>query len=836
MRKLLIGVVSLGAVLGVYLFYNRLNNTPMIESDAGTDLVGRAADGNVAALEDRMGKVGETGLGPVQKARYITLNKTTKQVEREFGFEKLLHQVRDIWEIEKPYMTVYRRNLTCYITADKGEVQVETAVGRTTPRDATFSSNVVIHIVPEGTGSVKESFVYLDDIVFLSDRSLISTAGPVKFVSDDAQMQGTGLELIYDDQRERLEYFKIADLDSLRIKTTQAAVLSGGAAQAGTPGGDEARIPDPNTTSVAGGDVPPPVTPPPAAPPPAAPPPDPQKQGVFYKCIVNRNVLVDAPDQLIFADQKLYLGDVLWSKNSMDQSEEPKPGSAGKAQPAAAAGGQQSTPAEAVSEPNVPVAEPPAEPNEPNMPSEQPAFITVTCDGGLIIVPADSTRDINDLTGTGGGATASDSKRLELLEADGGRTKFFAETIDYNAITGNVVAGGLSELAYYTGAAGPGEANEPRVPLRVTARKGAKYFKAASQAVLEDCLCRMPQAGLSRPQDVTFTSPEITVNLPADPTKQPDLLAAGPTKLVFYTEDANAPAGAGGPIPVTVTARRQARYSGDTNQMVFEGDCRSTMLREDPNILVEYVLLSDQLSVDLSRDANAATAGPAGRVKHLTASGQVVNLAVTKTATPGGAFADAGGAKLLSGVELKCRQFDYDAVEQFFLATGPGLIKLVNSAPAEPNEQAGRLSLRKPCVAVIDRFETLKYLIAENRIIADAGAGKMLIDYFSTVDGRPEYVRAEASRVDAFLQQTPQGQTDLASLTATGGIYYEDTNNRFIGSKLFYDHQAGIVTVKGDESQRCYYNGALVDGIKLDLNTGKVEATVVAPGALHLNR
>ena len=829
MRKLLIGIVSLGVVLGVYLFYRGLNETPIIQPDAGVDLMG-AADGNVAALEDQMGKIGETGLGPVRKAKYITLNKTTKQVEREFGFERLLHEGRDVWETEKPYVNVFRRNLTCYITADKGEVQVQTAVGRTTPKDATFSSNVVIHIVPEGDSSVKESFVYLDDIVFLSDRSLISTAGPVKFVSQDAQMEGRGLELIYDDQLERLEYFKIADLDKLRIRATQAAALSGGAVQAGTPGGDQAAIPDPNSTPVASGPEGP------QTPPPAAPPPDPQKQGVFYKCIVNRNVLVDAPDQMIFADEKLYLSDILWSKNSMDQSEEPNAGSGGGDQTAAAAGAQQNLPAEATTEPNVPVAKPAAEPNEPNVPSEQAGFITVTCDGGLVIVPADSTRDINDLIGTGSQATASDSKRLELLEADGGRTKFFAQTIDYNAITKDIVAGGLSELAYYTGAARPGEANEPRAPLRVTARKGAKYFKAANRAVLEDCFCRMPQTGLSQTRDVMFTSPEITVNIPADQTKQPDLFAAGPTRLVFYTEDANAPAGGAGPIPVTVTARRQARYSGDSNQMVFEGDCRSTMQREDPNVVVEYVLLSDRLSVDLSRDANAASAGPAAGVRHLTASGQVVNLAATRTAKAGGAFADAGQAKLLGGVELKCRQFDYDAVEQLFLATGPGLIKLVNSAPAEPNEQAGRLSLRKPCVAVIDRFETLKYLIAENRIIADAGAGKMLIDYFSTAGGRPEYVRAEASRVDAFLQQTPQGQTDLATLTATDGIYYEDTNNRFMGKELFYDHQTGIVTVSGDESQPCYYNGAMVDGIKLDLNTGKVEAHVIAPGALQPNR
>jgi hypothetical protein len=192
---------------------------------------------------------------------------------------------------------------------------------------------------------------------------------------------------------------------------------------------------------------------------------------------------------------------------------------------------------------------------------------------------------------------------------------------------------------------------------------------------------------------------------------------------------------------------------------------------------------------------------------------------------------------LLGGIELKCRQFDYDAAKQLFLATGPGLIKLVNSKPVEPNEKSGRFSLAKPCVAVIDRFETLKYLIHENRILADAGARKMLIDYFSTTGGRASgYARAEASHVDALLKQTPQGRSDLATLTATGGIYYEDTDNRFIGSKLFYNHKTGKVNVSGDESQPCYYGGVLVDGINLDLNTGKVEATVVAPGALQFNR
>ena len=833
MRKLLIGVVSLGAVLGAYLLYRRVSDTPVFQTRPGVEVVGSAADGNAAALDGETGRIGQVGLGPVRKAEYVTLNQKTKRVERKFGFERLLHETGDVWEIEKPYMNIYRPNLTCFVTADKGQVQVETAVGKTTPRDATFSSNVVIHIVPEGPGSVKESFVYLDDVVFLSKKSLLSTAGPVKFVSEDAQMQGTGLELIYNDQAERLEYFKIADLESLRIKSTQAAALSAGPTPAEAPAatGAQTEAPEPNETPVARnpqeGHASPPDTQPQAA----------QKQGVFYKCVLSRNVLLDAPDQLIFADEKLIISDVFWSKDSMASSGEANAGGAEKTETAAPAAGPDRPLAAAADEPNVSVPER-AEPNEPNVPAEQPAFIVVTCDGGLVIVPKDSARPLDDSAQADPNAAASNGERPELFATDTERTKFSAAAIDYNAISGDVVAEGLSQLAYYAGNAAPAEANEPRVPVKVTARRGTRYSRASNRAVFQDCWCRMPQTGLSERRDVTFSSPQITVDIPPDGTRQPDLFAVGPTELVFYTEDANGPAAGQGPVPVRVTAHKQARYSGTSNQMAFEGDCRCTMVREDPNVVVQYVLLAEQIGVELTGDVNEGPSGPAGGVKHLTAVGEVVNLATTRTARAGGSFAkalqDAGGTKLLGGIELKCRQFDYDAIGQFFLATGPGLIKLINSAPADPNDQGARLSLARPCVAVIDRFETLTYLIRENRVTADAGSQRMLIDYFSTVGGRPEYARAEASHVDALLNRTLLGQTELSTLAARGGIYYEDSDNRFLGSEMFYDHNAAIVKVGGDEAQPCYYNGALVDGIELNLNTGKVKANVVGPGALQL--
>ena len=207
-----------------------------------------------------------------------------------------------------------------------------------------------------------------------------------------------------------------------------------------------------------------------------------------------------------------------------------------------------------------------------------------------------------------------------------------------------------------------------------------------------------------------------------------------------------------------------------------------------------------------------------------------------------GAFArqvqDANSAKLLGGVELKCSRFDYDAVRQLFLATGPGAIKLNNSKAPEPNEPVGRFSMRKPGWAVLDGFDTLTYFVRENRIVADAGPHeKLRIDYIPAVDGRyDEHAVADASHVEAILYEGPEGQTRLSTLTATGGIKYEDKDNQFIGSELFYDHETAIVKVKGDESQPCYYNGVLVNGIEMNEKTGKVEAEIVGPGTLQINR
>jgi len=829
MRKFVIGFVSLCVVLVAYLLYSRLSSSPAIDAGSEIDIIKSASDANLIAFDSEIGKIGDVGVGPTKMAYYVKLNEN-KQVVQEWGFEKLLSESRDIWDVEKPYTNIYRRNFKCYVTADKGKIQVETAVGRTTPKDATFSSNVVVHIISGPSNDIKESFVYLDNIIFLSERSLLSTAGPVRFVSQDFLMNGTGLELIYNELTERLEYFKINDLGSLNITGSSTAMFSSGKVRDEAPAEAESQAvsQQPDEASVAvdiqKADVSVPDTIPQAE----------QKQGDYYKCTFNKNVLVNTPEELIFAGDKLCINDIFWSSSPSDQPAENDAGAAKDRETAAEAAEPGRQAADIAGERQVTAL-------EPNVPTGQLENIVVTCDGGFVIVPRDSIRAQEDAAANEGQDAISAAEPPSQFNEDADRTKFCTRRIDYNATTRDGIADGLSELTFYVGSVSGADSNEAPVPVKVTARKGANFSQTPNKIVfMGGCLVAMPQSGLTKPRDVTFTAPEITVNLPEDKSRKPDMSAAGPAKLVFYMEDANDVNQE--PLPVTVNAQKQARFLAASNQIVFEGDSKCMMLREDPNVVVTYMLLSEQITVDLPVDTNDSSSAPAIGIKHLTATGEVVRLATTKTAKSKGAFSgqrqNTETGKLLGGVELKCSRFDYDTTQQLFLATGPGVIKLNNSEAPEPNEPVGRFSMQKPCWAVLDGFDNLKYFIRENRIVAGtASQEKLRMDYIPAVDGRyDEHIWAKAFYVDALLYELPSGQIELSTLRAKGGIEYEDRNNRFIGSELFYDHKTGILKAKGDESQPCYYNGAPVEGIEMNVETGKVKAEIVGPGAIRMNR
>jgi len=736
-RKFVIGFISLAAVLAIYLFYGRIGKTPTIpvDTDTGAEFIDFVADGNDGGLDNEAGMIGEVGVSTVRKARYITLNEN-KEVEREWGFERLLHEVRDLWEIEKPYMNIYQRNFKFYITADKGNVQVETAVGKSTPKDATFSGNVVIRILPEGSSNVKKSSIYLDDIIFLSEKSQLTTAGPVKFVSEDAQMLGTGMELIYDSKLERLEYLRIIDLESLRIKSSQTGFRSDAKKQTDSPAdtGGPAKMQQPDEPVVASDKGQIQTT--------AAQPTVEQGKGEYYKCVLSNNVLIDSPEQLVFAHDKIAINDIFWSKASNDQSNETDAGAAEQ--------GPQSPDEAGTNNVTVPKQDEPNESsqNEPNESSEKCEDIIITCDGGFVVTPMGSART-NEYFGESSpqASIITGTERPKELEDANGRTTFLTRIIDYSASTDDTVAVGASELKFYTSDLIQAEPNQTTVPALV---------------------------------------------------------------------------------PVKVTSQKLLRFLPALNQVIFEGDCVCEMLRDEPNGLRRYVISGQKFTIDLLPDKDKRSSDSGRQIKHFTADGGVVKLANIKTVDE----------KVLGGMELKCLKFEYDTARQSFLATGPGVINLYNSNIPEPNSQQDRFTLNKPCWAIIENFQTLKYFLDKNQLVADAPSqGLLTVNYFPIVKTQVQYdqqVTVTAVHVQAHLIETAEGEFKLSTLSATGGITYEDRDKEFDGSKLFYDAGKAIITVHGDELQPCHFNGVLVDEIEWDLKTDKIKFEITGPGALRL--
>jgi len=814
-RKFVVGFISLAAVLAIYLFYSRIGKTPPVDNGIEAEFTDIIADSNLSGFDSKTGMIGEVGVETVQKARYINLNKN-QEVEREWGFERLLHEIRDIWEIEKPYMNIYRRNFKCYITADTGKVQVETAVGKSTPKDATFTGNVVFHIMPEGSGNIKESHIYLEDIIFLSEKSQLSTANSVEFVSEDARMLGTGLELVYDELQERLEYLRIIDSESLHIKSSQTAFLSSAKRTADKPAdtGGRTKTQQPDKPVLASDKGQTQTT--------VAQPKVEQGKGEYYKCVFSKNVLIDSPEQLVFAHDEISINDIFWSKAESSQSNE--------------AGADSMTAVQSPQSPDEAGANniTAAKQNEPNEPSKQFEDIVVTCDNGFVVMPMDSTRNIRDFgKSTSGELIVTGTRSPKELEDANDRNTLVTRKIDYSASTGDAVATGTTELTFYTS---QGKVTNKRVvPVKITAQKEAKFFQALNQAIFEgDCLFVMPQAGLTEQKNATLSAPKITVNLSEEKAQQSsalsDILAAGPAELTFYVEDSNSAQAKKPIMPAKVTAQEHARFLAASNQVIFEGDCLWTMLREDPNVQQKYTLSAPKLTIDLPKEPNDQSSTLTAGIEHFTADGGIVRLRTIKTAKQ----------KLLGWIELESHKFDYDPRRGLFVATGPGIIRVDNSKITQSNADAGKFSLSKPCYAFLREFETLEYFLRENRIVADAGSQSLLfIDYFPVVDGKyGRQIHATAGHVEALLTETADGQTELSTMTATGGIEYldEENKNEFIGSELFYDHKKSVIKIKGDALQPCYLNGVLVDGIEYDLITGRVKANIVAPGALQLNR
>ncbi len=722
-RKFIIWLITSIAVLVIFLVYTRFNKTVPIEIDKGPK-----TQGIVESYPDEdIGQVSKgVGVGTVDVARFIDLDPQTKQVAREWGFEQLLHEQGQEWEINKPFMNIYRSNFKCYITANTGTVLLESGVTRPIAKSAIFSGDVVIRIFSNSSKGVRQSNIYFDDIEFDSERSMFSTAGPVKFVSEQARMTGRGMELIYDAERNRLELLKVLRLETLQLKTEQNTELFSKTEQADKPI-EKSETPK-ETKPVSEVTIKQPVE------------KQEEKTKQLYKCIFSKNVVIDAPEQLITAFDKFVINDIEGSEFEGDIAEKDVETVERKTieEKKAAA------PKKAVESQEIQLTQ------TQSQPENQFVDIIVTCDGGITIIPMDNPIEYSTLLDIDDEPKKA-RKSIQELKEDSNRTTFAADKIDY----------------FYS------------------------------------------RDGIG------------------------DIVATGKSELIFYVEEEIKSGTNSSAVPVKVSAKKRAEFLPGKNTAVFEGGCVGRMITEQKNIRQKHTISAPKFTVVLSqeqeRDDDFAS------LKHFTASDGVVRLSSVKT----------DGDELLGGVELKCNRFDYNPSDQIFSAAGPGIITVDNSKMTKPRKKVGRFSLQKPCWAFVRDFEKLEFLFGTNKIIATAKPYETLrIDYFPVVGGKyGQQISATANSMVANIVKMANGRDELSRLDAKGGVTYEEEARKtvwgtgkavqFVGSDFTYDAKKSKITARGNQNQSCLLNGALVEGIEYNVESGSIKTAIVGPGTLQ---
>ncbi|MHC5075236.1 MAG: hypothetical protein ACYTFM_02245 [Planctomycetota bacterium] len=478
-RRIFVWLISFLVVIVVYKLYAIFNQTPIIDLERTTTFLEQAevVDSNSS---EQIGKIGGVEIERIDKARFFDKNPETGEIEREFGYEMVANVQGSEWEIIRPYMNVYRPDLNLRITAEKGNVFIEDAAGRPSLSDATLRGNVIIHINPKENSNIAEGFLYLNDIIFISDQSKATSSGPVRFVSGNARFNGRGMELVYNDELNRLEFLRIVQLESLRIRSEETSLLSSQEKKK-----QQKSSPDNSSYSKPSQDI-------------SAPKSDSStvKTGVdgeeqFYRCIFNKNVEVQTPGQIISAD-KISINNII---NLSDNS----------AQTASKEENKSSTEHKVTN-----VIDSDTDQNH-GISSNDVIEVIVTCDGGIVVIPSEygSIEQLNTQPESFFGDFVQN--KSEELNKSGQVTTYVASTLDYFVESGDTIALGPSELTFYIE-----DLFEAAIaiPAKITAKKKVIFMRSENKVVFEgDCICSMTRVNEGIEEQYTLKAPRITINL-----------------------------------------------------------------------------------------------------------------------------------------------------------------------------------------------------------------------------------------------------------------------------------------------------------------------------------
>ena len=757
-RKLLVWLAAFVLVAGAYLSYNRLVYTPTIRTQTNPQ---DKADFDVPALDTDSARIGEAVVGTVEKSEYIVLD-DNKNVERVFGFTRLLNpdEGTEEWKLQEPYMKIYEQAVRYEIVSDRGTCRVETVAGNPSPVNAHLIDNVKIQILPASADGPPESTICLDDLFYDSEQSKFKTDKPIRIISQEGRMEGTGMLLIYNDALSRVEYFDVKDMDYLHLKDVSTVASSRAAAGSrNSPISEAARVgpvaspvksapplEKSGGTPIAASDNAPPLPTGNISPVPDQDSRD--RRDDYYICRFERNAVITYGRRIVAEGADgLIIKNILFSGWPAKESAAPSE--------TASAGPKGAHDTETVTKPAPPAVSPEAvvstvpaakqaAPSAAGSQTSDTVAVTteddavdvfVTCKGPMTIQPVTSILSIPPVTtqGTGSLTMTTDTGRQGERPA-----RFGARQIEYDMETG----------------------------------------------------CAF---------------------------------ATGPVKFIFYVNDPNYSDSDTEPVPVVITADDSAEFFGDQNRVVFNGNVVGTRRTQTPAYVQTSTFRGQKLIVDLAQARPGST-----DVRHVTVIGGKVLLESVRSVDE----------VTMSHIRLSCRRIDYEASDEIVIATGPGDIQINNeNAPAPAKQEVDRkINLQRPCYALIRGFDKLRWLTTANRITADGKTKSVNMNYLPIVEGKlGQVTHAATTHIEANFTETASGQSELATLHTTGGVTYREAGgNEFVGDTLFYDVKKSLMTVAGTGQVPCLLNGALVDRIEYDLETGKAKADLASkPGTLR---
>lgn len=485
-RKILVFLVAFAVVSGAYLLYSHIADTPVIspgDDDTGGDI-------EVPDFGQRTGEIGDADIGKVEQSRFVFLDPETKELRQVLGFERLLG--REPGEIRRkvvnPYMEIYEKNFFCRITSDYGLVRVETAAGAQSPKDARLYGNVKIHIQSGDPEKPDESVIYLEDVAYNSERSEFVTDKPIRLVSADVEMEGTGMVLIYNTRLGRLEYFKVVDLDELRFVNVKTLMPAESEVDESQEMSEPSQEEPAGQTEIAEGE---PTT----------------EEGDYYECRFSRDVVIDYGGEiLVTSADDLTISNINWAGSSSSKGE------TGEGATSESGEAVEKDPGETKSAEAVSAAE-----------AEEIITVRVKCSGGMIVQPKTSVmeplssgegederraefddvpvlvqrttldelifKNSNYACGASAEDEADELKEVAVLEDVREPVTFKAKKIDYDMNTGNAIAAGPMEFVFYAEV----DITEPNsndispkvkvFPVVITAQKDAQFLVGESGRV-----------------------------------------------------------------------------------------------------------------------------------------------------------------------------------------------------------------------------------------------------------------------------------------------------------------------------------------------------------------